>query len=285
MSDHEDNVHAPTQNEPSDGVPARPDSMALLLQRIEKLESAFSVNNNNSQPAQAQDQRLEGHPGPSIHSDIAAEADSDIQGEYAAIRDSLQRVKLPPDLRLHDGNKQGIRRPDQAIGTILTKCARYLESTLKLLSRDQVSIDQELSDNIFKVTVAHLRYVQDEYASLLVQGTFDPVTTRMFKAMQRNNSAFSPDQVQILQSAAAISAAAMRPSRDNYNGYQSQQQYGYRRGDFGSRGRTRGRGRGYGYNTGYGNTQWDQRDQDPFNRFASRNIPTSRPGAGDRTQD
>jgi hypothetical protein len=56
--------------------------------------------------------------------------------------------------------------------------------------------------------------------------------------MQRNNSAFSPDQVQILQSAAAISAAAMRPSRDNYTGFQSQ--HGYRRGDFGSRGRIRG---------------------------------------------
>jgi hypothetical protein len=129
MSDHEeDNVHAPTQNEPS-----------------------------------------EGHPGPSIHNDIAAEADSDIQGEYATIRDSLQRVKLPPNLRLHDGNKQGIRRPDQVMGTILTTSARYLESTLKLLSRDQVYIDQGLSDNIFKVTVTHLRYVQDEYASLLVQ--------------------------------------------------------------------------------------------------------------------
>jgi hypothetical protein len=47
---------------------------------IEKLESAFSMN-NNSQPVHAQDQRLEGHPGRSIHNDIDAAADSDIRSD------------------------------------------------------------------------------------------------------------------------------------------------------------------------------------------------------------
>ena len=33
----------------------------------------------------------------------------DIAGEFPAIKDSLQHVKLPPDLRFNDATKQGIK--------------------------------------------------------------------------------------------------------------------------------------------------------------------------------
>lgn len=227
---------------------------------------------SQSQPSVAQHETrsLNDHLGPTFQEEDGA-AENDIQGEYAAIRDSVQRVKLPPDLRLHDGAKQGIKRADQPLANVLIKGARYLETALKILASEPRMRDDTL-DNVSKVTLAHLKYIQDEYATLLVQGTFDPVTTRLFKTLQRNNSPFSSGQVTLLQSAAAISSA-YRPNANGsgreFGQYRRMDSYGgFRGAPRGGRGRgTRGRGYGYGY----------AESGDPFNRFTSRGIPNSRP--------
>ena len=48
----------------------------------------------------------------------------------------LKRVKLPNDLKLND-SRQGVKRADQQKLNIVSKCARYSETMLKLLSSVQ----------------------------------------------------------------------------------------------------------------------------------------------------
>ena len=48
--------------------------------------------------------------------------------------------------------------------------------------------------------MAQMKYIQDEYAGLLVQETFDATTSKLFKSMQKNSTALSPNHIDILQS-------------------------------------------------------------------------------------
>jgi hypothetical protein len=55
-----------------------------------------------------------------------------VQAQYQTIKDSIQNVKLPTDLMVFD-NKSGLRREDQQLAGVVSKCARYGETALKLL--------------------------------------------------------------------------------------------------------------------------------------------------------
>ena len=196
-----------------------------------------------------------GHPRPTSVQplDTVNAPGIDIQGEFAAIKESLQRIKLPAELRLNDSNKQGIKRQDHPLANVITKSARYAETIFKQLSTvDSDEIDPQL-ENILKINVAHMKYLQDEYAALMVQGTFDPITSRLFRSLQRNNSPLNPEHVGILQSAATISAAAA--------GSRPQEEYSHR----GTSSYTRGGYRG-GFSQGYGYERRG-RGYDTFQRF------------------
>jgi len=190
----------------------------------------------------------------------------DIQGEFQSIRDALSRVKLPAELKLNDYSRQGIRRNDQPLLNVISKCGRFNETFIKLLTTiDPGSkISQQTLDQLFVIAHAQCKYLQDEYASLIVSNQFDNNTSRLFRTLQRNTSGLNPASLETLRSAAAISAASREPSRDSHSnrGYSH-----FNRGGFG-----RGR-RGYYRPT-----------QDVFNRFANRPFPRSQ-GRGDNPRD
>ena len=201
------------------------------------------------------------HPGSTPGQGQVDAPGVDIQGEFAAIKDTLQRIKLPAELRLNDGGKQGIRRQDHPMANIMIKSARYVETNFRQLTicaTDNDNIETNL-ESLFRINSAHMKYLQDEYAGLLVQSTFDPVTSRMFRSLQRNNSALTAEHVGILQSAASISAAATstvnRDDRDRRYTPSSNWRGSGNRGRFSYDRRAYGRG---SYNT-------DR--QDPFQRF------------------
>ena len=104
---------------------------------------------------------------------------------------------------------------------------------------------------------AQQRFLQGEYANLLVNSSFDSQTAKLFRQLQKNTSSFPPAAIANLQTAATISAAA------NFHG----------RGLGTARGRFTGRGR-YGSSfRGRGNSR------DIYTNMYAQNsgIPTSRP--------
>lgn len=176
----------------------------------------------------------------------------DVQGEFAAIKDALSRIKLPADLKLNE-SRQGVKRTDQQTLNVLTRCSRYNETAIKLISTiaPGSSISQETLDQLLVICRAQCKYLQDEYASILVNGQFDASTSRIFRALQRNTAGLNPEALDTLRSAATLAAAST-----SQGGRRGAYQPSYQ-------GPARGRGRGRGR-------------PDIFNNFGQRSFPNSR---------
>jgi hypothetical protein len=159
----------------------------------------------------------------------------DIQQEFAIIKDSLQRVRLPKDLKVED-SRQGVKRNDQGRINNIAKCARYSETALKILSTiDPFNVTQADLNDLVIVNVAMVRYLQEEHALVHVGGSFGDNVERIYRNFRRNTSVFDSQAIDSLQAAVALDAAQPHsnyPSaRGRGRGFQSNNYF-------------RGRGRG-----------------------------------------
>ena len=141
-------------------------------------------------------------------------ATEDIQTAFSAIKDTLTKVKLPADLRLCD-SWQGIQRADQTTYNILSRCGRYAQTTIKLLSSiNDGNIDEESVQQLFSIQLAQICYLQEEYLALVVQSQFNDSTARIFCSLQKNTSGLMPEALQQLKTATALTTA-LTPCRDS----------------------------------------------------------------------
>ena len=84
---------------------------------------------------------------------------AEIQREYDIIKDSLQKVRLPPNTRVYD-SKAGIKKECQASLSIVSKCARYTETAIKQLGvilQEHDSGRQPTLEHSFSVRLGHFR--------------------------------------------------------------------------------------------------------------------------------
>jgi hypothetical protein len=210
----------------------------------------------------------------------------DVQGEFQSIKDSVQKVQLPPEYRVNDaGNRSGIKKTDQVWANSIARSARYVETSLKLMASASGSsassdIKQEDVEKLFVVQLAHIKFLQEEFQSVLVKGMFDENTGRVFRTLQKNTSPLSPEAVQTLRNTTQI-VQAQAIIQQNQS-YQHHRGSGYR-GPGGFRGGYRGgnrfdryqsftnrsfshfspRGRGsYGFNQHGNSSGGDFRNQD-----------------------
>ena len=98
------------------------------------------------------------------------------------------KVKLPPDLVVGD-SRAGVSRADLPKFHVIQKSARYYETVLKLLSSCDPG-DTAVAQ-ISSVSLAHLRFLQEEYRQLLVSSQFDDGTTKLSSTLQQNPAAFT----------------------------------------------------------------------------------------------
>ena len=125
---------------------------------------------------------------------------------------------------------------------VLTKCSRYSESALKVLQKIDnlppgTNLETFLSD-LYICLLAHIKYLNDEFAVLFVNSNSSPATAKIFRALRKNTSAFSTDVIADLRSAASVAAAGFQHQappqgrgRGNYRRFQAY------RGGHGDRGR------------------------------------------------
>lgn len=183
-----------------------------------------------------------GHVGPaSNRGDIAGVDIPDLNGiqeQFNSIKSSVEKVVLPPSLKLAD-SRSGVRKEDQQTLNVVSKSARYIETVIKLLSRCDNSESATVDLQPIVITLlANIRYLQDEYAALLVKGRFDQPTANFFRSLQRNTSGFDSRNIENVRIAAELSGVN---ARRNNTGQSYENNY---RGSF--RGSFTGRGaRGY----------------------------------------
>jgi hypothetical protein len=91
---------------------------------------------------------------------------------------------------------------------------------------------------------ANIRYLQDEFAALLVKGRFDQTTAQYFRSLQRNNSAFDSQSLQNVRIAAELSSVSKPNTTASYSSTCRGNRSYYSRGSyFGNQG---GRGQFFG---------------------------------------
>ena len=123
---------------------------------------------------------------------------------------------------------------------ILSKSARFSEVALKLLSTLTESNTSE-SDlkHLLTIHVAHIRYLQDEYAHLVVQGKYPKETAQMFRSLQRHTSGLNSEALKNLKLAVEVTGSSQQAQQGQFNNsFRSQRGRG--RGSFFQRGRGRG---------------------------------------------
>lgn len=180
-----------------------------------------------------------------------------IQEEYATLKDSLQRIKLPQDQRLND-SRAGVNRAEQPIYNVVVKCARYIETALKWTGvQEPYSSSAEDLVQLHTILLANMRYLQCEYQAIIVQSQFDKDTSKFFRSLQKDNSTFSDSALRNLRAAVEVSAirGRMHTSDNTRRGYYSNRGRGYRGGG----------PRNYG-------------PRDSFHQFSQRGVSRS-PGA------
>lgn len=166
-----------------------------------------------------------------------------VQQEFGVIKDSLQRVRLPNELKVNDSNT-GIQRADQQRHKVVSKCARYAETLVKLLSSVNVdNITQGDIQDLITVCVAQLRFLQEEQSMMLVNNNFGPSVERLYRTLRNNSAQFSTESLATLQAAVALGGQAQNSQGGRQQGNRGQ---GYRnsRGGYnngGWRGQNRGR--------------------------------------------
>ena len=87
----------------------------------------------------------------------------------------------------------------------IQRCARFQETNLKLLS--QCSSTEPLLSEIATISVAQLRYLQEEYTNVMVANQFDDGTTRLFQTLRQSPETFTPGAPENRQRAVAIAVA------------------------------------------------------------------------------
>ncbi|KAH3862025.1 hypothetical protein DPMN_024981 [Dreissena polymorpha] len=202
-----------------------------------------------------------GHVGTSIplYTPGAARlGQSDLQGDFQALRDTLSKVKLPAEVRLNDC-MQGIKRADQPLMNVLSKCNRYCETGIQLLCSLEAGteLDQNTLDDLFLIQHALIKFLHEEFAALLVGGPFDSSTAKIIRSLQKTRL--------------VLTRIRSKPFEQRHrcpSGGAPEDRYTNRRGFSGS-----GRGR-------YGHGQrgaFQGRSQDMFQSFTNRQLPRRQP--------
>lgn len=212
--------HTYSRHVPSDNIDNQPQRLAASY----RTRAIRNLGQNTSQ-------------GVTAAGTVSQSASSDIQEEFRAIKDALQRIKLPSDVKVDD-SKQGIKRQELSKAHIISKCAQYCETLFKLLltiEPDQVLSQGDLND-LSTIVQANIRYLQEERGLVLVNSSLGTGVGGIYRNFRRNTTVFPPEALDALTAAVTLHSA----SANNTSQYQSNS--GYRGGYRGYRG---------GYRSGY----------------------------------
>ncbi len=192
-----------------------------------------------------------------------------LQEEFEVIKDCTSNIRLPAGLKV-PSSREGLRRENQPLFNVIQKCARFTETSLKILSTFPEG-RQDIHDLIV-VQTAMIKYLTDELCAVLVSGVFKPQSGvgKAFRMLQRNQAFADSSNVAVLRDASQIAPALMNQ--------QQQQRFpdrgGYQRGGYRS---NNSRGRGQLNNRGFNNWQYN-------NSFPPRRAPQP-PTSSNNNQD
>ena len=113
---------------------------------------------------------------------------SDFQGDFKSLKDSYQTADISLEYKLH-ADRAGVKREDRTLVKLVASFAECLETLLCIIAADEDNIDL-LKEKVYVTVVAQQKFLQVEYAAILINSSFDLNTARYFKQLQRTHHHF-----------------------------------------------------------------------------------------------
>lgn len=148
---------------------------------------------------------------------------NDIQKEFDGIKDSLSKIVLPPSLKVND-SPVGIKTESKPTLKVISKAARYTETGLKLLSTIAKNddgtfvVNDDEMEALYTILSAESQFLQSEYTQLVVKGSFDEDTARLFRNLESNNAVFTDQSLRNVRIAAELAAVSIKPNNHSRRG-------------------------------------------------------------------
>ncbi len=153
---------------------------------------------------------------------------------------------MPADFKFNNSQK-GIKGETRELANALGTSTKYAETSLKILieigrrSSEATFVVNESLDELLTCQFAHLRYLQEEQGALFVHGSFGKRTHGLFRHFQKQTTAFRPEDLEALRTAATL---ASLPQEHSDNRHSQTHRGAFRPFRGGFHGGFRGRGRG-----------------------------------------
>ncbi|GFR88390.1 hypothetical protein ElyMa_000769000 [Elysia marginata] len=160
--------------------------------RARKMKAGCESRPEHTQAAQHSEQTRVHN----IDNATAAYSAQDKLKQYEHLRDRLSKVQVPPQFKVADSST-GIKQEHRPTLKVVSKCARHAETGLKLLStltQDQDGsfyLAEDDMQGLFLTFASQTNFLQSEYASLVVNSTFNAETSRLFCSFENNIEAFN----------------------------------------------------------------------------------------------
>ena len=177
-------------------------------------------------------------------------SNDELQMQYKAVKDSVQRVRLPPGLKL-ETSLRGVGQQFNKTARVIHAAADYSETLLKLLltidtSKDPITISDDLVDCLVVAVTAQVRYLQSEKSVCFISGRFGEEVGNLFREFKTHASSLSASDIGVLENVIQLSAARQQQPRGRgfqgqrrpYNNYRGRSNFARRGGhnsQFGSR--------------------------------------------------
>ena len=171
-------------------------------------------------------------------------SNDELQLQYKSVKDSVQKVRLPPGLKI-ETSLRGVGQQFNKTARVIHAAADYSETLLKLLltidtSADPVTIPDDLVDCLVVAVTAQIRYLQSEKSVCFISGRFGEEVGSLFREFKTHASSLSAPDIQVLENVIQLSAARQQQPRGNRGGSGNRRPYGNapqgRRGFYGRRG-------------------------------------------------
>lgn len=99
---------------------------------------------------------------------------------------------------------QGVNKESRPKLKVVSKCARYTETGLKMIAsldtesdeREFVTVQKEQIQQLCTVFTAQINFLQSEYAKIIVKSKFDEETSHIFRSFENNSGAFTDRSLQ-----------------------------------------------------------------------------------------
>ena len=152
-----------------------------------------------------------------------------LQQQYKSIKDSVQKIRLPPGLKL-ETSLRGVGQQFNKTARVIHAAADYSETLLKLLlsidtSTDPIVITDDLVDCLAVAVTAQVRYLQSEKSVCFVSGRFGEDVGNLFREFKTHAASLSSNDIGVLKDVIELSAAR-QPRGRGFNNQRQQRGFG-----------------------------------------------------------